>query len=260
MPSKEYTYGSFAGECEGSVATLQSPRWLAGMLLLASSGLRSIQMASIRAGGHPHDSGMVFALLAFVPRRGGAIGQAWALAGSRHRLEMGPAVRGCSGKNCQHRLNNVLEQDHRAIKRRVRASQHFRSLWGAWRTIAGYEEIHMIPQRPCVLQWGGCGGRSTAPLHSRSVRCDELNFRSFTPTFASLQHIPPGQLQNASLSLRSPTAVLGSTVTRIQATQAIFLKALLPKTNVTIGATEALTDFTVRVTHSQHAIAFIPTS
>jgi transposase-like protein len=26
-------------------------------------------------------------------------------------------------------LNNILEQDHRAIKRRVRASQHFRSFW-----------------------------------------------------------------------------------------------------------------------------------
>jgi hypothetical protein len=29
-------------------------------------GLRSIQMASIRVGGHPDGSGMVFALLAFV--------------------------------------------------------------------------------------------------------------------------------------------------------------------------------------------------
>ncbi len=51
-------------------------------------------------------------------------------------------------ENCRHRpvqyLNNVLEQDHRDIKRRVRASQHFRSFWGAWRTIAGYEAIHMI--------------------------------------------------------------------------------------------------------------------
>ena len=51
-------------------------------------------------------------------------------------------------KNCRHRpvqyLNNVLEQDHRAIKRRVRASQHFRSFWGAWRTISGYEVIDMI--------------------------------------------------------------------------------------------------------------------
>jgi hypothetical protein len=43
-----------------------------------------------------------------------------------------------------HYLNNVLEQDHRNIKRRVRASQHFRSFWGAWRAIAGYEAILMI--------------------------------------------------------------------------------------------------------------------
>jgi transposase, IS6 family len=41
-------------------------------------------------------------------------------------------------------LNNVLEQDHRAIKRRVSASQHFRSFWGACRTLAGYEAVHMI--------------------------------------------------------------------------------------------------------------------
>jgi IS6 family transposase len=51
-------------------------------------------------------------------------------------------------EKCRHRpvqyLNNVLEQDHRAIKRRIRASQHFRSFWAAWRTIAGYEAIHMI--------------------------------------------------------------------------------------------------------------------
>jgi transposase, IS6 family len=55
---------------------------------------------------------------------------------------------GALEENCRHRpvqyLNNVLEQDHRAIKRRIRASQHFRSFWGAWRTIAGYEAIHMI--------------------------------------------------------------------------------------------------------------------
>ena len=55
---------------------------------------------------------------------------------------------GALEENCRHRpvqyLNNVLEQDHRAIKRRVRASQHFRSFSGAWRTIAGYEAIHMI--------------------------------------------------------------------------------------------------------------------
>ena len=49
-----------------------------------------------------------------------------------------------NSKDCPVQYNNILEQDHRAIKRRVRASQHFRSFWGAWRTIAGYEAIHMI--------------------------------------------------------------------------------------------------------------------
>jgi len=50
-------------------------------------------------------------------------------------------------ENCRHRpvqyLNNLLEKDHRAIKRGIRASQHFRSFRGAWHTIAGYEAIHM---------------------------------------------------------------------------------------------------------------------
>jgi transposase-like protein len=36
-------------------------------------------------------------------------------------------------------LNNILEEDHRAIKRRLKASQGFRSFWAARRTIAGYE-------------------------------------------------------------------------------------------------------------------------
>jgi hypothetical protein len=44
----------------------------------------------------------------------------------------------------------------RAIKRRVRASQHFRSFWGAWRTIAGYEAIHMIRKgQACGSALGG---------------------------------------------------------------------------------------------------------
>ena len=70
---------------------------------------------------------------------------------------------GALEENCRHRpvqyLNNVLEQDHRAIKRRVRASQHFRSFWGAWRTIDGYEAIHMIRKG-----WSVAGAR-VALLH-----------------------------------------------------------------------------------------------
>jgi len=63
---------------------------------------------------------------------------------------------GTLDSNCQHRpvpyLNNVLEQDHRTIKRLVNASQHFRSFWAAWRTIAGYEAVHMI--RKGQANWG----------------------------------------------------------------------------------------------------------
>ena len=51
-------------------------------------------------------------------------------------------------RRCRHRpvqyLNNILEQDHRAIKRRVKAKQSFREFRAARRTIAGYEAIHMI--------------------------------------------------------------------------------------------------------------------
>ncbi len=51
-------------------------------------------------------------------------------------------------RRCRHRpvqyLNNVLEQDHRDIKRRVKAKQGFREFRAARRTIQGYEAMHMI--------------------------------------------------------------------------------------------------------------------
>ena len=51
-------------------------------------------------------------------------------------------------RRCRHRpvqyLNNILEQDHRAIKRRVKDKQSFREFQAARRTIEGYEAMHMI--------------------------------------------------------------------------------------------------------------------
>jgi transposase-like protein len=51
-------------------------------------------------------------------------------------------------RRCHHRpvqyLNNILEQDHRAIKRRVKAKQGFRAFDAARRTLAGYEGINMM--------------------------------------------------------------------------------------------------------------------
>ena len=56
---------------------------------------------------------------------------------------------------CRHRpvqyLNNIIEQDHRAIKRRVNAKQGFREFQAALRTIRGYEAIHII--RKGQVRW-----------------------------------------------------------------------------------------------------------
>ena len=56
---------------------------------------------------------------------------------------------------CRHRpvqyLNNIIEQDHRAIKRRVNAKQGFRKFHSARRTIQGYEAIHML--RKGQVRW-----------------------------------------------------------------------------------------------------------
>ena len=95
-------------------------------------------------------------------------------------------------ENCQHRpvqyLNNVLEQDHRAIKRRVRASQHFRSFWGAWRTIAGYEAMHMI--RKGQACWSAVGAKVgllhrfilDLPRHQNPLILNALEGRSYAET------------------------------------------------------------------------------
>jgi transposase, IS6 family len=62
---------------------------------------------------------------------------------------------GILGRRCRHRpvqyLNNILEQDHRAIKRRVNAKQGFREFQAARRTIQGYEAINMI--RKGQIRW-----------------------------------------------------------------------------------------------------------
>ena len=58
---------------------------------------------------------------------------------------------GVAGTRPVQYLNNILEQDHRAIKKRIRAKQHFRQLGCARRTIQGYEALHRI--RKGQVRW-----------------------------------------------------------------------------------------------------------
>ena len=65
-------------------------------------------------------------------------------------------------RRCRHRpvqyVNNIVEPDHRAIKRRVTAKQGFRAFPAARRTIQGYEAMHMI--RKGQARWvSGSDGR-----------------------------------------------------------------------------------------------------
>lgn len=58
-------------------------------------------------------------------------------------------------RRCLHRpvqyLNNIIEQDHRFIKKRINAKQGFRALAAADRTIRGYEAMHMM--RKGQVRW-----------------------------------------------------------------------------------------------------------
>ena len=68
-----------------------------------------------------------------------------------------PAIKkeGILRRRCRHRpvqyLNNILEQDHRAIKRRVNAKQGFREFHAARRTLQGYEAMNMM--RKGQVRW-----------------------------------------------------------------------------------------------------------
>jgi|SRR6516225_6120894 len=94
-----------------------------------------------------------------------------AAAGSRHCADL-HFDRGSSTPTRMQLIRRPPEQlKAEGIKHRVRASQHFRSFWGAWRTIAGYEAIHMIRKGQA---WG-------------SAASSKLNCRVIEMTLADLK-------------------------------------------------------------------------
>ncbi len=49
-------------------------------------------------------------------------------------------------------LNNIVEQDHRAIKRRTQPMLNFQSFRSARNILAGIELMHMIRKGQCALE------------------------------------------------------------------------------------------------------------
>src|SRR5437879_7538228 len=58
-----------------------------------------------------------------------------------HRVALG---------QCKY-LNNVIEQDHRTVKKRVWLAKGYGSFQSAWRTLQGIEIVHMI--RKGQVRW-----------------------------------------------------------------------------------------------------------
>ena len=61
-----------------------------------------------------------------------------------HRVEVQRALRQrCRLRQCKY-LNNMVEQDHRTVKKRVWLAKGYGSFHSAWRTIRGVEAVHLI--------------------------------------------------------------------------------------------------------------------
>ena len=58
-------------------------------------------------------------------------------------------------------LNNIVEQDHRAVKRVTRPMLGFKAFDAAQRTLAGIELMHMIKKKQMVVE-AGAEGRTAA--------------------------------------------------------------------------------------------------
>lgn len=67
-------------------------------------------------------------------------------------------INACRGSNplCQVRqvkyLNNLVEQDHSAIKRRTRPMLNFQSVHSVRNILAGIELMHLIRKVQCVME------------------------------------------------------------------------------------------------------------
>ena len=126
--TRTYLYRA-VDSAEKTIDFMLSPKrdlmWARLFLRLALSGTRGIRPRVINVDGHP--------------------AYARAIAELKQSGEL--------GRRCRPSpyLNNIIEQDHRFIKKRIAASLGFRSAEGAWRTIEGYEAMYLI--RKGQIRW-----------------------------------------------------------------------------------------------------------
>lgn len=79
-------------------------------------------------------------------------------------------------------LNNVVEQDHRSTKRRVKAMQGFRAFHAAWPTIQRIETVNMI--RKGRIRWLA-KSTSSDRLHSYQIYAKSQSLPDHSPSNVS---------------------------------------------------------------------------
>ena len=88
-------------------------------------------------------------------------------------------------RQCKY-LNNVVEQDHRTVKKRTWLAKGYGSFLTAWRTLQGIEAVNMI--RKGQSEMGGQRGcNRPGHFHSRTVW-----HRRVTPKSIKQPHSPSG--------------------------------------------------------------------
>src|SRR5207249_5018750 len=92
-------------------------------------------------------------------------------------------------------LNNIVEQDHRGVKRVTRPMLGFKSFTAAQDTLVGIELMHMIKTRQLVVEEGDEG-------HTAAALFSSLAASSLPPTGVSAPSRPPEQNLRHNLPLR----------------------------------------------------------
>ena len=123
--------------------------------------------------------------------------------GLRGPQQTAPSRRPVRLRQCKY-LNNVIEQDHRFVKRRVNPGLGFGAFATAQRTIQGYEAMHMLPKASLRGSPRGCprpepghqpavwGGNASSPPPLRTLPSvlqhylkDNVSCRCRRPTIVS---------------------------------------------------------------------------
>jgi len=121
-------------------------------------------------------------------------------------------------------LNNIVEQDHRRIKRLVRRGLVFGSVRTARRTLAGYEAMAMIRKRQ-VHNIGGRDMPAQGAFHRQTLRDRRLKSSILSASLVSIERL---QQNPARLSMSWATMALPSMRSRRVSSRPLASTSALP--------------------------------